>query len=214
LVVLFHILLYFQHTSTLRGHLNLMPSGHFGVLIFFVHTSLVLLFSLERQDSRAPGAPLFTPFLIRRIFRIYPLSILVVVLVELFRIPVGHLRDSQFFFVNLHATGILSNIFLLQDLTHTESAIAPLWSLPYEMRVYLLLPLIYLLAKKWRSPLPVALLWILAVIAARALTTLKNLVSRTGSFLPLASWLAPSPTKLHLFVVSICPRRFGPSLSL
>jgi len=87
------------------------------------------------------------------------------VLVELFRIPVGHLRDRQFFFVNLHATGILSNIFLLQDRTHTESAIAPLWSLPYEMRLYLLLPFIYLLAKKWRSPLPVALLWILAVIA-------------------------------------------------
>jgi peptidoglycan/LPS O-acetylase OafA/YrhL len=163
-VVLFHILLYFQHTSTLRGRLNLMPVGHFGVLIFFVHTSLVLLFSLERQDSRAPGAPLFTPFIIRRIFRVYPLSILVVVLVELFRIPVGHLRDSQFSFVNLHVTGILSNIFLLQDLTHTESAIAPLWSLPYEMRMYLLLPLIYLLAKKWRSPLPLALLWILAVL--------------------------------------------------
>jgi peptidoglycan/LPS O-acetylase OafA/YrhL len=87
------------------------------------------------------------------------------VLVELFRIPVGHLRGRQFFFVNLHATGILSNIFLLQDLTHTESAIAPLWSLPYEMRMYLLLPLIYLLARKWRSPLPVAVLWILAVIA-------------------------------------------------
>jgi hypothetical protein len=74
--------------------------------------------------------------LIRRIFRIYPLSFLVVVLVELFRFPVGHLRDRQFFFANLHATGILSNIFLLQDLTHTESAIAPFWSLPYEMRMY------------------------------------------------------------------------------
>ena len=72
-------------------------------------------------------------------------------LVELFRFPVGHPRDSQFFFVNLHAAGILSNIFLLQDLTHTESAIAPLWSLPYEMRMYLLLPLVYLIAK---SPLP------------------------------------------------------------
>jgi len=164
-VVLFHLLLYFQHTSTLHGHLNLMPIGHFAVLIFFVHTSLVLLFSLERQGSRAPGTPLFTPFIIRRIFRIYPLSILVVVLVELFRFPVGHLRDSQFFFVNLHATGILSNIFLLQDLTHTESAIAPLWSLPYEMRMYLLLPLVYLIAKKWRSPLPLAFLWIAAVIA-------------------------------------------------
>jgi len=128
-VILFHLLLYFQHTSTLRGHLNLMSIGHFGVLIFLVHTSLVLLFSLERQQSSAPGTPLFAPFIIRRIFRIYPLSILVVVLVELFRFPVGHLRDSQFFFANLHATGILSNIFLLQDLTHTESAIAPLWEL-------------------------------------------------------------------------------------
>jgi peptidoglycan/LPS O-acetylase OafA/YrhL len=142
-----------------------MPIGHFGVLIFFVHTSLVLLFSLERQDARAPGTPLFTPFIIRRIFRIYPLSMLIVLLVELFRLPVGHLRDSQFFFVNLHASGILSNIFLLQDLAHTESAIAPLWSLPYEMRMYLLLPLVYLIAKKWRSPLPLAFLWIVAVLA-------------------------------------------------
>jgi peptidoglycan/LPS O-acetylase OafA/YrhL len=33
------------------------------------------------------------------------------------------------------------------------------------MRMYLLLPLIYLFAKKWRSPLPLALLWIAAVIA-------------------------------------------------
>jgi peptidoglycan/LPS O-acetylase OafA/YrhL len=164
-VVLFHLLLYFQHTSTLRGHLNLAPIGHFGVLIFFVHTGLVLLFSLERQESRAPSTPLFTPFIIRRIFRIYPLSILVVLLVELFRFPVGHLRDSQFFFVNLHATGILSNIFLLQDLSHTESSIAPLWSLPYEMRMYLLLPLVYLIAKKWRSPLPLAFLSIVAMLA-------------------------------------------------
>ena len=33
------------------------------------------------------------------------------------------------------------------------------------MRMYLLLPLIYLIAKKWRSPLPLAFLWIAAVIA-------------------------------------------------
>lgn len=113
-------------------------------------------------------------------------------------------------FVNLNATGILCNIFLLQDLTHTESAIAPLWSLPYEMHRYLILLLIYLLAKKWRSALPLALLWILAFIAGSGSHYVEKLVSRTGSFLPLASWLAPSPTKPHLFVVSICPRRFGP----
>jgi peptidoglycan/LPS O-acetylase OafA/YrhL len=87
------------------------------------------------------------------------------VLVELFRIPVGHLRDRQFFSSTCMPPAFSPTFFLLQDLTHTESAIAPLWSLPYEMRMYLLLPLIYLLARKWRSPIPVALLGILAVIA-------------------------------------------------
>ena len=173
-VVLFHILLYFQHTSTLRGHLNLMPIGHFGVLIFFVHTSLVLL-SLERQDSRAPGAPLFTPFLIRRIFRIFPLSILVVVLVELFRVPVGHL---------LHATGILSNIFLLRDLTHTD---------PQSRRSGVCLTkcaCIFFFRSFISSQRSGALRFLslffgsLRSLQARALATLKNLVSRTG-FCPL-----------------------------
>jgi hypothetical protein len=81
------------------------------------------------------------------------------------------------------------------------------------MRMYLLLPLIYLLAKKWCPPLPLALLWILAVIAGSG----SRYVEKLGFpdwFLPLASWLAPSPTKPHLFVASICPRRFGPSLAL
>ena len=50
--------------------------GTFGVLIFFVHTCLVLMYSMER--SSLDGFPLALNFYIRRMFRIYPLSMLAV----------------------------------------------------------------------------------------------------------------------------------------
>src|SRR4030088_2844768 len=50
--------------------------GLFGVLLFFVHTSLVLMYSMQR--SPMAGFALVIAFYIRRFFRIYPLSILAV----------------------------------------------------------------------------------------------------------------------------------------
>jgi peptidoglycan/LPS O-acetylase OafA/YrhL len=164
-VLIFHVLLYFQHT--VFPHISLASSGHWGVLIFFVHTSLVLMFSLERQNLRAPGEPFIGEFFARRIFRIYPLSILIVLLIALLRLPVGHLHSGKFIFVNLSWPGLLSNLVLLQDLTHTDSIIAVLWSLPYELRMYLFLPFLYLLAKWIRSPLPILLAWSGAVVLAK-----------------------------------------------
>ena len=46
--------------------------GIFGVTLFFVHTSIVLMQSLERQQQDN----LCVPFFIRRFFRIYPLATL------------------------------------------------------------------------------------------------------------------------------------------
>jgi len=50
--------------------------GLFGVLLFFVHTSLVLMYSMER--SGLTGWLLFKNFYVRRVFRIYPLSVVAV----------------------------------------------------------------------------------------------------------------------------------------
>ena len=53
-------------------HIGWAPTtslGPFGVLLFFVHTSLVLMSSMER--SGLSGVLLLKDFYIRRIFRIY-----------------------------------------------------------------------------------------------------------------------------------------------
>src|ERR1700744_2238219 len=47
--------------------------GRLGLLLFFVHTSLVLSYSLARIPAR--GWELFRTFMVRRVFRLYPLSI-------------------------------------------------------------------------------------------------------------------------------------------
>jgi len=164
----FHVLLFFQqHHSPYVQRLGLFSFiGHWGVLIFFAHTSMVLMFSLERQQLRYPGKPIYFSFLTRRVFRIFPLSVVIVLLVTALGLPVGHLTEGQFVPVHLRLTGIISNLLLLQNLSHTDSVIAPLWSLPYEMQMYLFLPPLFLLARSTRA-WPMILLWAIAVFMGR-----------------------------------------------
>jgi peptidoglycan/LPS O-acetylase OafA/YrhL len=58
------------------GWIQTSSLGSFGVLLFFVHTCLVLMYSMER--SNLAGWALLKNFATRRIFRIYPLSIFAV----------------------------------------------------------------------------------------------------------------------------------------
>lgn len=104
--------------------------GHVGVALFFAHTALVLMQSLQRHGP-APG-----PFYIRRAFRIYPLSIAVVLLVAL-----AHWLGGR----PLDASLVWSNLLLVQNVTGHRSMPDPLWSLPYEVQMYLVLPWLYLL---------------------------------------------------------------------
>ena len=75
------VLVFAQHLAK-RNYVETfawMPTaswGLFGVLLFFVHTCLVLMYSMER--SHLTGWPLLKNFITRRVFRIYPLSILAV----------------------------------------------------------------------------------------------------------------------------------------
>ena len=107
--------------------------GRAGVLFFFVHTCTVLMFSLERNPS--PKA-----FYLRRFFRIYPLSIATVLFVILFRFPLANWPHEVFHVTHFQ---VVTNFLLVQNLFHTQSVIGVLWSLPLEIQMYVVLPLLF-----------------------------------------------------------------------
>src|SRR6266850_6458014 len=135
LMVLFDHICRHHHLDRL-GRFAVADIGIFGVLLFFVHTSLVLMFSMQRSGQL--GLALMKNFYMRRFFRIYPLSVLTVLAAVA---------------LHLHANGrgidfgprpgsleLISNLFLIQNLTYSPSIVGPLWTLPLEVQMYVFLP--------------------------------------------------------------------------
>lgn len=139
--------------------------GIFGVMAFFVHTSLVLMLSLERQTNQANAGAVYASFLVRRAFRVYPLSVAVVSLAWFILPPaMSHVQEiiqnNEFTWQTLVANLTLSN-----NLNGKPYVIGTLWTLPLELQMYLFLPLLFLLARRCTVATMLAL-WPLMVIAA------------------------------------------------
>jgi peptidoglycan/LPS O-acetylase OafA/YrhL len=147
LVVGFHLAKFFNwQLETLR----VTDFGLLGVMLFFVHTTLVLMFSLERQ-SAGSSASLFAPFMIRRCFRIYPLAMLVVAAVYVLHIP-SDLQFGEFKLMHQSVGNFLANFLLIQNVTRQKANPGILWSLPLELQMYVVLPALFLFAswvKSW-----------------------------------------------------------------
>jgi peptidoglycan/LPS O-acetylase OafA/YrhL len=122
--------------------------GLLGVAIFFVHTSLVLMQSLDRRQEGALA------FYVRRFFRIYPLAIAIVL--------VASARNEE-----MHsAWALLSNVLLIQNITGGPLAIDPLWSLSFEVQMYLFLPVLYAATRSGNAVLKIAAMWFLTIVLA------------------------------------------------
>lgn len=152
-------------SATAPGNVAWGWMGRAGVLIFFVHTALVLMGSLERSRDTRDGWPL--RFYVRRAFRIYPLSIAAIFFVLALRIPAHtpHVGLVARFFPPDSVT-LFSNLFLAQNLTRSRDIIGVLWTLPIEVQMYLTLPFCYLIAR--RGVVGVAGLIVLGAIAGAA----------------------------------------------
>ena len=129
--------------------------GHAGVLLFFVHTSLVLMASLERQGQH-PGW--VRHFYVRRAFRIYPLAMATLLIALAVHVPSGTpSRGEHQIFREASAVATAANLLLVENVVGVRNLLAPYWSLPLEVDMYLLLPLCYLVARR-RSARDMALL--------------------------------------------------------
>jgi len=128
--------------------------GHLGVVFFFVHTCLVLLMSLERMDLDEPGVAA-AQFYVRRFFRIYPLYALCIIAVIAFRVPESPLTVYS----PPRLADTVLNFALLQNMFGKGSVLSPLWSLPYEMQMYVVLPPIFFMLRRasWRWPMALSL---------------------------------------------------------
>lgn len=116
--------------------------GQMGVLIFFAHTSFVLMLSLER--SKYHGKTLFSTFYLRRFFRLYPLSIFCVLIAY-----VLHASPERFVHYRLWTIPqLLSNLALTTNLTYTDVMVGGLWTLPLEVQMYIALPFLFILCGK------------------------------------------------------------------
>jgi peptidoglycan/LPS O-acetylase OafA/YrhL len=164
-----------------KGVYNTQTLGTLGVLIFFVHTCLVLMLSLDRQATREGQYPATFPFLVARAFRIYPLSVVVVSLVALTSWMVADPTVDRW--------TVLSNLLLIQNLTGHESIPPVLWSLPFELQMYLFLPTLYMLVihSGRFAPYCIGALWVgmvLVVLAVWRLGWDYGLIMFFPCFLP------------------------------
>jgi peptidoglycan/LPS O-acetylase OafA/YrhL len=124
------------------GFLTPEDLGRDGVLFFFVHTSLVLMSSMERHGARSNW---IWTFYKRRLFRIYPLAIVIVVAIVTFHIP-PFARGT--FEVPIRSV-LIGNLTLTQNLLGVGSLTGPLWSLPIELQMYVFLPFLWIVAVRW-----------------------------------------------------------------
>ncbi|MFD9356325.1 acyltransferase family protein [Streptomyces sp. NPDC060031] len=128
--------------------LYLIPGGHFfhrnfdlgiyAVMLFFLVSGYIVPASLERRgDVRG--------FWIGRLFRIYPL-LLVVIVASLFILPAAHsavpgvVTDHPF-------RSALANTLLLHEMLNIPSAIGVMWTLSYEMVFYFFVTALFVLGR-------------------------------------------------------------------
>ncbi|MEO8880784.1 MAG: acyltransferase [Gemmatimonadaceae bacterium] len=182
--------------NALIGHVTVLAAwlGQAGVQAFFVHTSLVLMGSMERDG--APGAVGWIKrFYVRRVWRIYPLVIVVIAVVLFLHVP-ATIRGAREHF---STDDILANLALVQNLLGRRNILSVLWTLPLELQMYIALPLCFLVARN-RSPGGMLALLAAGVAAAILYTSGKDAIPglwrlRTLEFVPcflsgvLAYWL-------------------------
>ena len=140
--------------------------GRFGVVLFFVHTALVLMASMDRQWTRSGRHRFLEIFFVRRGFRIFPVAVFALTAYVVFDLP-GIISTGKLRTETVTMPRFVANLVLTQNIGSGVSLLAPMWSLAYEWQMYLALPLFYFLYRRSTSAMGVLAVWgTLALVAA------------------------------------------------
>ncbi|MDR1351129.1 MAG: acyltransferase [Zoogloeaceae bacterium] len=176
-------------------HVNpaILPGGFFGVDIFFVISGyLISSFILHEL---ADGTFSFTHFYARRIRRLFPALITVLLAVLIFGVFALYADEYRQLARHAYASiAFLENFRLMDEAGYFDAAsytkpLMHLWSLSIEEQFYLVCPLLLLLAWKWGKRLSINLVVVLllCLLIASFLFTLDSGLDETNLFFhPLA----------------------------
>ena len=177
LVVLSHLLLYTGNIDRL-GY-SFWFEGLIGVFLFFVHTTLVLMWSLDRD-------PHTLRFYVRRAFRIYPLWLAVLCLSVAIHLPTSPAFAPSFQFLHVGPREFLENATLTFNLGKGCRLIGAAWSLPIEVQMYIVLPFLFFFMRSNPQIWPLLLVDLLAMVTSRTIEPAlsQSLLFCTPLFLP------------------------------
>jgi len=134
--------------------------GVMGVMVFFVLTTMVLMWSLERK-------PHTLDFYIRRVFRIYPLALTAIAVAVLFHAPVGGSPTQFFYYSHPTIKEVLKQMTLVPNLNFpVPPIVGVMWSLPYELEMYVLLPALFFYLRNNFAIWPLLVIWVMTVMLA------------------------------------------------
>jgi peptidoglycan/LPS O-acetylase OafA/YrhL len=158
IVVVFHCIstmpgLYEAAAST--WILRPLFAGQAAVYLFFVLSGFVLFVSVERQHPIA-----FLPFVIKRVMRIYPpLVAIILASASAFILVQPHPIAELSVWFNHHSWNtfptakVLAGHFLLLDGVHYQNLDMVIWSLAHELRISVIFPLLAITVRRmlWTS---------------------------------------------------------------
>ena len=165
----------FQHVIEKEGHwgeliVAALSPGVFGVVLFFIISGFVIPMAARKRLS-------FGTFVLRRIFRIYPLVLTTFAILAI--AGYGGLLPSLSFFKEVTARDWIANLLLIQDYVGATTILGVTWTLNLEFAWYAIFVIsLLVLGRRFDN-------W-LAIIAPLALSGLALLSFLMDHRLPLA----------------------------
>lgn len=141
-----------------HAHVFWLHGGGVGVDVFFGISGFLITYLLVKELDKFGRIDL-KKFWLRRLLRLMPGLLALILVVDLFAVVVGQIRPNEYLTQSLVATPSVLLYFSNWMIVGTQSGylgwFGPLWSLSVEEQFYVIWPLVVALAYRTRNPLAV-----------------------------------------------------------